>query len=170
MTPLRARHSARPPVGTRLERDLTAALSRLRQCGGPVAPEDLPGAIGSNSPFADLLDDSQANASREIGLATRALLAERVACLAAALERLSDGQYGVCAECGQPIPPARLQALPEVPTCVGCQDGLERLGRRADRLRRSAFAVGEDPLTSGASHASVRASYFPNEEDRQAMR
>ena len=154
----------------RLERDLTATLSRLRQFGGPARPRDLPGAIGSNAPFADLLDDSQANASREIGLATRARLAERVARLAAALDRLSDGQYGVCAECAKPIPPARLQALPEAPTCVACQDGLERLDRRADRLRRSTSAVGEYPLMSGARHASVRASYFPNEEDRQAMR
>jgi hypothetical protein len=33
-----------------------------------VAVEELPGAIGDNSPFADEVDEIQANESREIGL------------------------------------------------------------------------------------------------------
>lgn len=34
-----------------------------------------------------------------------------------------------CAACGEPIPAARLQALPGARRCVGCQRELEEAGR-----------------------------------------
>lgn len=37
-----------------------------------------------------------------------------------ALERISDGSYGVCVECGGRIPKLRLNALPYTPFCVKC--------------------------------------------------
>ncbi len=119
-------------VRNRLEQDLRAAVGRLRQMGGAVAVEDLPGAIGDNSPFADEVDEIRANEDREIGFATRELLVGRVNRLSAALERLNEGEYGVCVECEEPISPARLQALPEVQTCVRCQDQIERYGRQRE--------------------------------------
>lgn len=116
-------------IRKRLEQDLEEAVGRLRQIGGAIAVEELPGAIGDNSPFADEVDEIQANASREIGFATRELLVERVNRLSAALDRLNEGDYGTCVECDEPISPARLRAMPEVQTCVRCQDRIERLGR-----------------------------------------
>jgi RNA polymerase-binding transcription factor DksA len=98
-----------------------------------VAVEEPPLAIGDNSPFADEVDQIQANESREIGFATRELLLERVNRLSAALDRLNEGEYGTCVECGEPISPARLHAVPEVETCVRCQDRLERPGRQFKR-------------------------------------
>ena len=56
-------------IRKRLEQDLQEAVGRLRQMGGAVAVEELPGAIGDNSPFADEVDEIQANESREIGFA-----------------------------------------------------------------------------------------------------
>lgn len=38
----------------------------------------------------------------------------------AALARIDDGTYGVCAVCGQPIPAGRLEVRPTATTCVGC--------------------------------------------------
>src|SRR3989454_11671077 len=109
-------------IRTKLEAELRQAVRRLRQMGGAVAAEDLPGAIGDNSPFADEVDEIQANESREIGFATRELLVARVNRLSAALDRLSEGEYGTCVECSEEISPARLRAMPEVQTCVRCQD------------------------------------------------
>lgn len=37
-----------------------------------------------------------------------------------ALERIAGGSYGNCAECGKPIPVARLTALPYTKLCVRC--------------------------------------------------
>lgn len=117
----------------RLEHDLNAAVARLRHLDGTVAVEDLPGPIGANSPFADEVDAIHASESREIGFATRELLVERVNRLSMALDRLNEGQYGACTECSEPISPARLHAMPEVQTCIRCQDRLERAGRRYTR-------------------------------------
>jgi len=38
----------------------------------------------------------------------------------AALKRISDGTYGTCARCGEPIDPKRLKALPTAVTCISC--------------------------------------------------
>lgn len=37
-----------------------------------------------------------------------------------ALERIDDGVYGICADCGKPIPVARLEAIPHTKYCVTC--------------------------------------------------
>src|SRR3989475_11828052 len=131
-------------VRKRLEQDLQAAVSRLRQMSGAVAVEEYPGAIGDNSPFADEVDEIQANERREIGFATRELLVERVNRLSAALDRLKDGEYGTCVECEEPISPARLRALPEVQTCVRCQDRIERMGRQFEREEEDLETADDD--------------------------
>ena len=117
-------------IRKRLDRDLTAALSRLRRLGGAVIVEELAGPIGDNAPCADEVDQILANESREISFATRERLVEQVKRLSAALDRLNDGEYGVCLECAERISPARLSAVPEVQTCVRCQDRIERFARR----------------------------------------
>jgi len=49
----------------------------------------------------------------------RSALAERAE-VDAALDRLADGTYGICARCGRPIAPARLEARPMSTMCVEC--------------------------------------------------
>jgi RNA polymerase-binding transcription factor DksA len=124
---------------TKLEQELKAAVRRLRQLEGLEVVDEMAGVPGDNSPFADEVDEIQANERREISLATRELLAERVNRLAAALDRLHGGEYGTCTECGEAIAPARLRAMPEVATCVRCQDRIERYGRQLE-----AVEVGAD--------------------------
>ena len=130
-------------IQERLEEELQGAVNRLRRIDGAVALEDFPGVIGDNSPFADEVDEIQANEGREIGFATRTLLVERVHKLRNALEHLRDGDYGTCIECGEPIAAARLRAMPEVETCVRCQDRIERYGRQLQTVEVEA-GVGED--------------------------
>lgn len=45
---------------------------------------------------------------------------ERVDQLDAALRRLDEGTYGICATCGSPIGAARLDARPFATTCIRC--------------------------------------------------
>jgi DnaK suppressor protein len=40
----------------------------------------------------------------------------------AALKRIDEGTYGVCVDCGQPIPDARLEVRPEAARCVADQE------------------------------------------------
>ena len=45
---------------------------------------------------------------------------EEVREIRAALERIRDGNYGTCANCGADIAPARLQALATATLCINC--------------------------------------------------
>lgn len=44
----------------------------------------------------------------------------------AALSTLDSGTYGSCRHCHRPIGLSRLEALPESPFCVDCQESFER--------------------------------------------
>jgi len=46
--------------------------------------------------------------------------------IAAALQRMEEGRYGECVDCGCDIPLARLQAEPAAARCVACQQRFER--------------------------------------------
>jgi len=57
-----------------------------------------------------------------------ALLQMTAASLESALDarrRLAEGTYGLCADCGEPIAPARLEALPSATRCLRCQEASE---------------------------------------------
>jgi RNA polymerase-binding transcription factor len=131
-------------IRKRLETDLREAVGRLRQMGGSTALEELLGPSGERLAYADEVDEIQANERREIGFATRELLVERVNRITAALDRLNDGEYGTCVECGEKIAAARLRALPEVQTCVRCQDLIERRGRHQELEPVEVEAGGDD--------------------------
>lgn len=118
-------------IRQRLEAELARTVDRLRRTGGGLVFEEFPGAAPDSGGIADEGDLVQVSESREMNFATRSLLVERANQLAEALERLRGGEYGICRECGEPIAPARLRAMPEVTTCVRCQDRLERQRRYA---------------------------------------
>jgi RNA polymerase-binding transcription factor len=46
-----------------------------------------------------------------------------------ALQRIYDGTYGVCENCGNPIARARLEAVPYVRLCVSCKQKEEQASR-----------------------------------------
>lgn len=46
-----------------------------------------------------------------------------------ALERIDDGSFGVCEECGDPISVKRLEARPETTLCIRCKEDQERVER-----------------------------------------
>jgi len=117
-------------IKRRLESELNSTMSRIRQMGGAVVVEEFPGAVGDNTPLADEVDVIRLNEDREMSFATRSLLVGRANKLAEALQRLRGGEYGLCEECGEAIAPARLRAMPEVTTCVRCQDRIERMAPR----------------------------------------
>jgi RNA polymerase-binding transcription factor DksA len=45
-----------------------------------------------------------------------------------ALERIEEGVYGECVECGRVIPKTRLSAIPFTPYCVKCASKIEGNG------------------------------------------
>jgi len=51
-----------------------------------------------------------------------------------ALGQLEAGTYGICERCGQPIDPARLEAIPETTLCIKCKTIVEREGRNNQKI------------------------------------
>lgn len=49
-----------------------------------------------------------------------------------ALERINEGIYGDCLNCGEEIQPKRLDAVPWTPYCIRCQE-LQEQGLLADK-------------------------------------
>ena len=76
----------------------------------------------------DFLDVAQDIEQQELAHLVASRLANRARRLRTALTRLDEGEYGVCTECGGPIPAKRLLALVDARTCVTCQETLERTG------------------------------------------
>jgi RNA polymerase-binding protein DksA len=46
-----------------------------------------------------------------------------------ALHKFEEGTYGLCDECGEPIDPKRLEAIPQTSLCVDCKGKRDAKGR-----------------------------------------
>ena len=57
----------------------------------------------------------------ERGLILEKHIRDQLAEIEHALHRFDQGTYGLCDICGQPIEPARLEALPQANLCLNCK-------------------------------------------------
>lgn len=68
---------------------------------------------------------------REKVIALVQTLEHRLELVDYALRQAQEGTYGICERCGEPIDPARLEAVPETTLCVKCKAIVERQARLA---------------------------------------
>jgi len=83
----------------------------------------------------DCLIDEMDHAEREISSQTHYILLERknreLEKIEDLIQRsLKDEEFGLCEECGEKIPEARLMIMPEATRCVPCQQEMEQSGSR----------------------------------------
>lgn len=102
----------------------TALLAQIaEQRGGIVSRAEV-----AADHFAHPQDSSaQLATERELEFALGERELAELSAIDAALTRLQTGAYGQCTDCGVQIAPARLQATPEAPRCIGCQEKHEAL-------------------------------------------
>jgi len=112
-----------------LQEQLEETIERLKGLGGAVVFEDYPGAPEDDGQGDAGSDGASIGGERELAFEVRGRLVERANRLAEALDRLRFGEYGTCRICGESIAAGRLRAIPEVTTCVACQDAEERRAR-----------------------------------------
>ena len=100
-----------------------------------------------NSPTQGVLDaaeSSEADIQDEIEFALIQMKAETLHRINEALERLEEGSYGRCFECGEEIEPRRLRALPFAVRCKDCEEAREVAAQRERVLSRRTTAFGLD--------------------------
>src|SRR5258708_11598507 len=79
----------------------------------------------------DVVDAALDSAQDEISSQLAEVESRELASIENALERMRDGQYGLCEGCSCTIPMARLNALPYATLCIDCQRETERFGKGA---------------------------------------
>ena len=73
------------------------------------------------SPFGKREEEATESLELEKRLALEKRIREQLAEVEHALQKFQKGTYGLCDSCGQPIDPARLEALPQASLCLSCK-------------------------------------------------
>jgi RNA polymerase-binding protein DksA len=74
------------------------------------------------SPFGKREEEATEALELEKRLALENRIHQELAKIEHALDKFEKGTYGLCDNCGQPIPPERLEALPQANLCVTCKE------------------------------------------------
>ena len=81
---------------------------------------------GDAARYADPADQAASEYERQSLMHKAAAARQMIATLHRALDRLREGNFGECAECGGEIEAKRLEAIPWARYCVKCQEARER--------------------------------------------
>ena len=100
---------------------LNSMLTEAKQKGDSTI-EDM---NGSNEIFADPADRATAESDRSFTLRIRDSELHLIKQIQAALQRIDDGTYGICEECGEDISISRLKARPVTRLCIKCKENQE---------------------------------------------
>jgi DnaK suppressor protein len=76
----------------------------------------------------DSVDLADASYSADYTLAWTEKINRRIREIDEALERIKEGTYGICQQCGEDIPEERLEIRPKAKYCAQCKEDLEKRG------------------------------------------
>lgn len=103
---------------SRLESEQRRLSKELEQSMSSVRPTE---ERREGSPFGKREEEAAESLELEKRLALEQRIREQLAEVEHALEKIQKGTYGLCDVCGQPIDPARLEALPQASLCLKCK-------------------------------------------------
>jgi DnaK suppressor protein len=83
------------------------------------------------SPFGKREEEATETLELEKRLALENRIRQELAKVEHALEKIQSGTYGLCDNCGKPIDPGRLEALPQAAVCMNCKALLAKNGKVA---------------------------------------
>jgi DnaK suppressor protein len=116
-----------PAFASQLQAMKAELLAQVRQQrGGELSRADAAAEVRSLAQG----DWAQSDAERGLSVTLEERELAEINDIAAAQQRISDGSFGECSDCGAPIGVARLQANPVALRCIGCQTQQEEHGGR----------------------------------------
>ena len=86
----------------------------------------VPEPLLAPSNIGDLVDQAGDERDRELSLLLTGREKEKLTAINEALEKLDEGTYGICEECGEKIGAGRIKVMPLAKFCVSCQSKLEK--------------------------------------------
>ena len=103
---------------SRLESEQKRLFEQLEQLKASVRPAE---ERREGSPFGKREEEATESLELEKRLALEKRIKGQLAEVEHALHKFKEGTYGLCNICGQPIDPARLEALPQASLCLSCK-------------------------------------------------
>jgi DnaK suppressor protein len=101
-----------------LESERKRLIEELEHLKSSVRPAD---ERREGSPFGKREEEATESFELEKRLTLEKRLQDQMAEVEHALHKFEEGTYGLCDNCGQPIDPARLEALPQANLCLNCK-------------------------------------------------
>jgi RNA polymerase-binding transcription factor len=80
--------------------------------------------------FPDPLDRAMSESSRTIELRKRDRERKLLQKIQKAIQKMEEGTYGTCEECGDEISEERLRVRPEATLCIKCKEEQEKLEKQ----------------------------------------
>jgi DnaK suppressor protein len=109
--------------------ELRANIAGLTEAN-PAPTDPIEAGQGPND-FEDIaVDFLEIQQEQSIRMNEQALLTE----VLLALKRIDDGTYGICVNCGKPIPEKRLEAIPWAARDIKCEEELEQRNLSREEL------------------------------------
>jgi len=105
---------------SRLESEQKRLSGELEQLKASARPAN---ERREGSPFGKREEEATETLELETRLALEKRIIDQLAEVEHALSKFEEGTYGLCDNCGQPIDPERLEALPQANLCLSCKAG-----------------------------------------------
>lgn len=106
-------------IRSRLEGEQRRLLEELEQLQANVPSIEV---RREGSPFGKREEEATESFELEKRLALEKQIRDHLNEVEHALQKFERETYGLCDNCGQPIDPARLEALPQASLCVNCKE------------------------------------------------
>ncbi len=103
---------------TQLESERERLREELKQIEADIRPSE---ERREGSPFGKREEEATESFELEKRLALEKQIKDHLAGVEHALDKFEKGTYGLCDDCGQPIPLDRLEALPQASRCLNCK-------------------------------------------------
>ncbi len=99
-----------------------ALLKKKSDILGAGGIKPLQASMENNTRQGDMADQASGNNEVHIQLKLKQTDAKILQAIEEALQRMDKGTYGICRDCGEPIAPARLNAIPWTRVCITCKE------------------------------------------------
>jgi len=127
-----------------------AILAMRQKLIAEISEKPIPETLLATTEIGDIVDQAGDERDRELSLLLTGRDKEKLQAINEALEKIKEGSYGICEECGEKIGPGRIKVMPLAKYCVSCQSKLEKeisLQRKAEedmQYRGLAYSGGAE--------------------------